>query len=296
MAGGPGNDIYIVDNAGDVATENANAGVDTIKTGLLSYTLPDNVENLVFTGLGPFIGTGNALNNAITGGVGIDTLTGGAGDDTLDGGLGPDRMAGGAGNDTYVVDDPGDAVTENRDEGTDTIRTALPNYVLVDNVENLTYTGAGDFTGTGNVLDNVVTGGVGNDVLDGGDGNDTLAGGFGNDILTDAIGQNSFLFNTAPDPLTNVDAITDFVSGTDKILLDHTVFTAFGSSGLPRPLMPSEFADVQFFAETASTRIVYDSLNGSVSYDPDGLGGVTPIRFADLTGQPTIASGDFTIV
>ena len=50
------------------------------------------------------------------------------------------------------------------------------------NVEKLTFTGTGAFTGTGNNFDNTITSGAGNDILDGGDGNDTLIGGAGNDI------------------------------------------------------------------------------------------------------------------
>ena len=43
---------------------------------------------------------------------GNDTLIGNGGNDYLDGGTGADAMTGGAGNDTYVVDNPGDVVTE----------------------------------------------------------------------------------------------------------------------------------------------------------------------------------------
>jgi serralysin len=85
---------YVVDNAGDVVSENASEGTDTVKTTLLSYTLGANVENLIFTGSGSFAGIGNVLSNSIVGGAGNDTLEGKAGADT---------MAGGAGNDTYVV-------------------------------------------------------------------------------------------------------------------------------------------------------------------------------------------------
>ena len=88
MAGGAGNDIYIVDNVGDVVSEAAGAGTDTIKTTLLSKTLGANVENLTFIGAGNFTGTGNTLNNVITGSSGNDTLNGGAGNDTLRGGAG----------------------------------------------------------------------------------------------------------------------------------------------------------------------------------------------------------------
>jgi Ca2+-binding RTX toxin-like protein len=92
MIGGTGKDTYIVDNAGDVVTEAASAGTDTVKTGLSAYTLGSNVENLIYTGGGTFAGTGNTLANAITGGAGNDTLIGGTGADKLTGGAGADRF------------------------------------------------------------------------------------------------------------------------------------------------------------------------------------------------------------
>ena len=65
--------------------------------------------------------------------------------------------------DTYVVDDPGDQVFEFGLEGTDTIRTTLGAFALdsISGVENLTYIGTGNFTGTGNEFDNVITGNAG---------------------------------------------------------------------------------------------------------------------------------------
>ncbi|EJT04456.1 rhizobiocin/RTX toxin and hemolysin-type calcium binding protein, partial [Rhizobium sp. CCGE 510] len=75
---------------GDIVTEAADAGTDTVSTNLASYTLADNVENLSFAGTGAFAGTGNALNNVIVGGSGSNTLTGGAGNDTLTGGAAAD--------------------------------------------------------------------------------------------------------------------------------------------------------------------------------------------------------------
>ncbi|MFI8748325.1 calcium-binding protein, partial [Pseudomonas sp. NPDC077186] len=69
-------------------------------------------------------------------------------------------------------------------EGIDTVWTSLASYTLGANVENLYYgPSSGNFTGTGNALDNWIQGGAGNDVLTGGGGNDTLMGGLGNDIF-----------------------------------------------------------------------------------------------------------------
>ncbi|WP_139743900.1 peroxidase family protein [Aeromonas media] len=194
MAGGIGNDTYIVDAAGDTVTEAAGAGTDTVQTGnLATYTLSANVENLTNTGNGTFTGTGNELNNIMTGGSGADTLNGGAGndtlnggigDDTLNGGTGNDTMAGGVGNDTYIVDSATDTVIEAANEGTDTVRTTLNAFSLAAllAVENLAFAGTGNFVGTGNDLNNVIDGGAGNDTLNGAGGDDTLNGGAGNDI------------------------------------------------------------------------------------------------------------------
>ncbi|MBX5198241.1 RTX toxin, partial [Rhizobium sp. NZLR10] len=203
LIGGAGNDTYIVDNAGDLVTEAADNGIDTVRTNLASYTLADNVENLSFAGTGTFAGTGNNLDNTITGGAATDTLSGGAGNDVLNGAAGADTLIGGEGSDTYIVDNAGDTVTEAADEGIDTVRTTLASYTLGSDVENLTYIGTVSFVGTGNLLDNTITGGAGNDTLDGGAGNDTLIGGAGNDI---------YVVDSASD------VITEAVSaGTDEI-------------------------------------------------------------------------------
>ena len=83
-------------------------------------------------------------------------------------------MTGGGGNDTYVVDNALDVVTEAANAGTDTVETSLTSYTLGANVERLIYTGAANFTGNGNTLDNFIQSGNGNDTLSTGGGNDTL--------------------------------------------------------------------------------------------------------------------------
>jgi serralysin len=100
MRGGTGNDIYMVDNAKDSVTENANEGIDTVQS-TRTYTLGANLENLTLTGTSAINGTGNTLDNVLTGNSAANTLTGGAGNDTLDGGAGNDTLTGGTGNDVY---------------------------------------------------------------------------------------------------------------------------------------------------------------------------------------------------
>ncbi len=246
LQGGTGNDTYLVDG-GDSVVEFANEGTDTVQTALASYTLPANVENLTYTGASAFTGTGSADDNVIIGGsgndalngmAGNDTLIGGAGNDTLDGGSGNDVLQGGTGNDTYVVDS-GDSVVEFASEGTDTVRTAVAAYTLGANVENLTYTGASAFAGTGNGLNNFITGGGGNDTLTGGLGNDTLSGGAGDDHFVFVNGDG-------------LDIVTDFTAGDgsgDVIALSGYGIANFAAL---QPLMSQSGADVLIAFDAAN--------------------------------------------
>ncbi|MGB8598821.1 MAG: calcium-binding protein [Burkholderiales bacterium] len=179
LLGGTGNDTYVVDNVGDVVTENLNEGTDTVQSSI-TYVLGANVENLTLTGTAAINGTGNALDNVLIGNSAINTLNGGAGNDVLDGGLGADKLLGGTGNDIYVVDNVGDVVTENLNEGTDTVQSSIT-YVLGTNLENLTLTGSAAINGTGNSVNNILIGNSANNTLDGGFGADSMAGGLGND-------------------------------------------------------------------------------------------------------------------
>ena len=102
MIGGKGNDTYIVDSAGDVVTEAAGEGRDTVRASV-DYTLSANVEELILTGTAKS-GTGNASDNTITGNALGNRLDGGAGNDRIAGGDGVDFMTGGAGSDTFVAE------------------------------------------------------------------------------------------------------------------------------------------------------------------------------------------------
>ena len=102
--GGLGNDIYYVDDMGDVITELANEGLDTVYSSV-DFTLGANVENLSLLGSSAINGTGNNDNNLLTGNSGANVLTGGLGNDSLIGGLG---------NDTYMfgIGDGQDNITD----------------------------------------------------------------------------------------------------------------------------------------------------------------------------------------
>ncbi|MBN6710166.1 Ig-like domain-containing protein [Haemophilus haemoglobinophilus] len=210
--------------------------------------------------------TGNNANNTIYGGKGNDTINGGGGNDYLDGGLGADSLSGGVGNDIYVVNESEDTVHENADEGNDSVHSYI-NYTLKDNVENLYLFGSENLTATGNSLNNIIVGNSSDNLLDGKEGTDTLTGGKGKD---------TFVFSTEVNA-NNVDAITDFTVGEDKIGLSKEIFSAIRSTN-------------EIF-----THIRYEQTTGKLFYSQDTIGnGGT--HFATITNHLSIDEQSFVLI
>ena len=92
-------------------------------------------------------------------------------------------------------------------------------------MENLTFLGAGNFTGTGNGSNNLITGGIGADTLSGGGGADTLIGGAGADTLTGGLGSDTFILAKGD---ANGDLITDF----SRAQGDKISFTGYAPGAL----------------------------------------------------------------
>ena len=328
MSGGSGNDVYRIDDVNDTVTEAAAGGADRVES-VLSYALGQNLENLTLTGSAAINGSGNTLNNVITGnaaantlsgdagsdqllgGLGDDTLDGGIGNDILNGGAGNDVMRGGAGNDSYTVN--ANSTLDQVDEatapgsgidagGVDTINSSK-SYALtsVSFIENLTLTGTANIAGAGTSTANTITGNAGNNALAGAGGNDALKGGLGNDVLTGGAGIDSFFFNTALDPATNLDTIKDLGAGglADKILLDDDIFLALGQVVATTALDPSMFFVVGTAVQDANDHIIYDQGTGALFYDADGsLNGADQVQFATLgvSSHPTLTAASFFVV
>ncbi len=174
LIGGLGNDTYIIDSTGDAIAENLNEGTDTILSSLESYTLGNNLENLVLVGLAQN-GTGNELANTVTGNEGNNSLNGGGGNDILFGNAGADTLTGAAGADTL-----------DGSEGDDNLN--------------------------GGVGTDLLLGGAGNDVLTGGDSNDILVGGIGNDTITGGAGSDTIRYANS-DGQDRINAFTAGVGG-----------------------------------------------------------------------------------
>ena len=260
LIGGTGNDTYLVHSVGDVIIELPGQGTDKVQSDV-SFDLSvsgANVENLDLLGTSPINATGNALANIITGN---------SADNILDGGIdGPgtitDQLKGAGGNDTYIVRDVYDKVTEASNQGTDTIQSFV-SYVLGSNVENLELQGSDPLNGTGNAAANVITGNSASNILNGKGGDDILTGGNGADVYV-------FDAKLSTATTSNVDHITDFEGGLDKIWLNNAIFTTLANGELSSTAFTSNATGSS--AESDQTRIIYDQSNGSLYYDADGIG------------------------
>ncbi len=223
LSGGAGDDIYVVDDAGDVVGEVADGGIDLVRSSV-SFALPDHVEKIELTGTADINATGNALDNTLTGnagnnhlqgldgndtlmggagedwlqggngndvlngGEGADLLDGGAGNDVLDGSFGIDQLVGGSGDDLYRVDDSADVVIELAGGGTDTVQSSAYSYKLSDNIENLILVDYA-YEGVAGAGSQALTGNQHGNRLDGGAGADNLIGGLGDDTyVVDNVG------------------------------------------------------------------------------------------------------------
>ncbi len=187
------------------------------------------------------------------------------------------------------------------------------NFVLTSTV-GLTITGTegvdaltgshGDDTIAGGHGADALTGGGGNDILKGegdndvlnGDaGLDTLSGGYGNDTLVGGTGNDVYVFDTAPDEDYNRDTITGFVPGTDKIKVVNNVFQAFPDIGSVGG--GSFISGVGLVAAVDSNDyFIYNSSNGELRYDADGVGTLaSPELFAVLGAGVALTAADFII-
>ena len=302
MEGGLGNDTYIVDDAGDVIVELTGGGLDTVSIDAASnvdYTLAADLENLILNGTANGQdGTGNNLDNVITGSAARNAISGLAGADTLYGGGENDTMNGGDGDDTMygelnlVPSDPNFAITGNDtmnggngndtmfgENGNDTMNGDAGNDTMNGGAGNDTMSGGtGTDTLNGDAGNDTLNGDAGSDTLNGGDGNDRIVGGADVDVLSGGAGSDVFAFTNAAhigNNQANLERITDFVTGTDRIDL-----SAIDANTLVNNNQAFTFiGDTAFVAPTGGTtaaqnagKLRYDSVTNQLQGDTDGDG------------------------
>ncbi len=285
LTGGIGDDVYIVRDAKDKVTEKKDGGHDRIETTVNKYTIGNlaEIEDL------SFIGTGNAT---LTGNAKTNVLIGSTGNDTLDGGKGGDTLIGGDGDDVYYIDDLLDVVTEQNNEGHDTVYSSVNIGALWDNVEDLILTGKA-LNATGNDRDNLLIGTSAANTLSGLDGNDIIDGLGGNDRYIGGNGADAFRLSLAPNAKSNVKTIQDFVSGEDSIDVNAKTFKWKGDLG---QLLEENFGSNETgLAETADQRFIYNETNGQLFYDADGSGKGKAVLMAVLEGSPDLLFSDINL-
>ncbi|MDB5433587.1 MAG: hypothetical protein JWP35_4703 [Caulobacter sp.] len=260
----------------------------------------------IYGGAGSDLLYGGDGNDNLRGGDGADHLYGGLGNDMLNGDTGSDIMEGGLGDDVYVVDAAGDQVIEAGGEGYDSVKSYV-SYALTDNVERLDLQGSTNIDATGNGLDNTLKGNFGNNVLMGldgadsisaSDGQDTLIGGAGHDWLQGGNGADRFVLGGWSDYIivggkavsTSSDAIVDFVSGEDKIVVNKLDYEGFSQGALG-----SDYFTVGTSANIYHAQFVYDQAHKALYFDSDGLGAAKMVKVADIPNAAAIVASDISI-
>ena len=226
VRGGPGSDTYYVDDASVVIVEELLEGFDTVYS-TTSYTLGDNLENLLLIGPGDLRGEGNAWGNVITGGLGDDTLSGASGNDNLNGGFGADRLDGGEGIDLASYFDSAGWV--NISLLTGFVGGGPGSHAVGDSfvsIENL----------RGSVFADRLNGDHGANFMRGDAGDDMLRGRGGADTLNGDSGRDTADYEDSP-AFVNISLLTGFMGGgTGAHSLGDTLISIENLTG-------SQFAD-----------------------------------------------------
>lgn len=170
--------------------------------------------------------------------------------------------------------------------GTDTMNAGDFTTAVQIDLTDGHYSSVGLENNIGIAFDAVIEGAVG------GSGNDTLIGNKFSNSLTGGEGSDKFMFNTALNDTSNVDTITDFVSGADKLYLSSEIFAAINGGSLSQSFVSGDGV----VATALTDRLLYDTATGYLSYDPDGTGTSSAVRFALLSGNATLQASDIKAV
>jgi VCBS repeat-containing protein len=278
LAGGIGNDFYYVSNTGDVVTEAAGAGSDTVVAST-NYALPvsNTVEVL------------NMLGSGLTG-------TGTAGAETLISTGGPNTLEGRGGDDYYYVYNTLDDVVEAASAGSDTV-VASVNYTLRANVEVLNMLGSG-LTGTGTAGADTLISTGGPNTLEGLGGDDSYHVNNTNDTVREAPnGGYDIVAATVDYTLpANVEAL--YMVGSELTGTGSDNADTLLSSGGPNTLEGLGGDDL-YYVNNPADRVIeaanggYDTVMATVSYNLPANVEAMYMNGSGLTG--TGSSGNDTL-
>ena len=270
------NDIVIADRQPDAQVGDRNSGVGYVIFGQGSVALPITA---------PII-EGTNQDDSLPGTLAGDRIFGLADNDTLEGKQGDDRLDGGLGTDTaFYLSSPTGLIVDLQSE------TASDGFGGTDTLVSIENVIGSDFNDeiTGDDSDNNLTGGGGDDILSGGLGDDVLIGDNGADQLIGGGGADIFLYKSIADI---GDAIADFESGTDKLMIASEDFGGVLSKGA----LPTEEFFVGTEASLGSHRLVYSAKTGVLLFDEDGAGGEDGVAIATLVNIPTLSEKDVFVL
>jgi Ca2+-binding RTX toxin-like protein len=126
-------------------------------------------------------------------------------------------------------------------------------------------------------------------VIDGGAGQDLLGGGLGSDVLTGGADADGFYFQSAS---SGSDEITDFLSGIEKLYVSESGF----GGGLVAGGTISLVSGADPTASEESGQFLYDTDDGSLFWDADGIGSGEAVLVATFTNLPSLEASDFLVV
>ena len=296
MNGGAGNDIYVVTRANDVITEQFDAGTDTVRTNRATFVLPDNVENLVYTGNTGITGAGNLLANTFSGFDGASILNGGDGSDTA-------VFTGQFPQYTFTANANGSVTLADTRSGSPDGTTTFSNIELFRFSNGLILTAAQLGGGTGipptivngtTASDNltssaagaIISGLGGADTLTAGAINQTLDGGAGADVLNDSglsgisligsAGNDTFVVGNAGTVITEAVG-----NGTDAVQ------TTLSSYQLPANVERLVYTGAASFTATAT--VAAEQITGGTGADHLSDGGFANVILRGGGGADTFS-------
>ena len=164
-----------------------------------------------------------------------------------------------------------------------------------------------------------MTGGEGDDTIDGGDGDDDISGGANDDLITGGQGEDTLSGDGGADDFRYVevsdsqgllnDIITDFESGTDRIVVEENVLVQAGGgatsvapvAGINAPSFGQAAGAISMTAFDGVADWVFQELDGGdpatlwIDTNDDGLLTGLDLQI-ELTGVSALVAGDVILV
>lgn len=251
MAGGAGDDIYIVDDVGDIVTELAGGGIDRIRASV-QFALGDFQEHLQLIGSADINGIGNELANQIDGNSGANSIFAGDGADLVKGWDGNDSLYGQGGND-QLLGGEGDDILWGGDDNDRLQGGNGGDRLFGEDGADILDGEAGEDTLTGGAGNDQLNGGADNDTLWGDAGNDRLDGGAGDDAMSGGAGDDTYFVDSLNDSITEyqnegidtVRATVDWTLGfnLERLVLDGSADLNGTGNGLANQITGNDGAN-----------------------------------------------------